>query len=74
MLKDLCDFIKGYLDDENLTITEETLLYDELDLSSFEYIQLISSIEDKYDIEIKTNELINIRTIKDIEKIILTKS
>lgn len=74
MLRELCFFIKNFIDDEKVVITENTLLYDDLNLSSFEYIQLISAIEDKYDIEINTREIMKIKTVKDIEQMILDRN
>ena len=74
MVKELCDFIKDFIEDEDVIVTEDTLLYDELNLNSFEYIQLISAIEDEYDVEINTREVMKIKTVKDLEQMILVKS
>ncbi|WP_294352105.1 acyl carrier protein [uncultured Clostridium sp.] len=74
MVKELCDFIKDFIEDEDVIITENTLLYDDLNLNSFEYIQLISAIEDEYDIEINTREVMKIKTVKDLEQMILVRS
>lgn len=74
MLKELCVFVKEFIDDEDVIVTENTQLYDDLNLNSFEYIQLISAIEDEYNIEINTREIMKIKTVKDLEQMILVRS
>lgn len=47
-------------------IKEESLLIDDLDLSSLEIMALVSKIEDKFLIKIGEKELMNMESVKDL--------
>lgn len=59
---------KQFLDEE-LGIDEEisldTNLRDDLMIDSLATTQLVLSLEEKYDIEIEQDELVNLKTVKD---------
>ncbi|MDD2591694.1 MAG: phosphopantetheine-binding protein [Erysipelotrichaceae bacterium] len=47
------------------TITLETDFIKDLELSSFDIVNIISAVEDKYDIVIPTRDIWNIHQVKD---------
>lgn len=61
----LKDIIIDYLGDDEIIINEESLLTDDLGLSSLDLISIVGSIEDGFNIIIEDNEVPSIRTFKD---------
>lgn len=63
----LAEFQK-FLDEElgiDEKITPETNLKDDLMIDSLTTTQLVLSLEEKYDIEIKQDELVKLKTVQD---------
>tara|TARA_A100001011_G_scaffold16404_1_gene17114 strand:- start:7013 stop:7252 length:240 start_codon:yes stop_codon:yes gene_type:complete len=71
--KEVLDLVKKVGDNEN--ITEKSLLLDEGWIDSLSTITLLSELENKFSIEIETEELSheNFNTIENISKLILNK-
>lgn len=67
---------KQFLDEE-LGIDEEisldTNLRDDLMIDSLATTQLVLSLEEKYDIEIEQDELVNLKTVKDCIDLLMKK-
>lgn len=61
----LKDIIIDYLGDDEIIINEDSLLTDDLGLSSLDLISIVGSIEDGFNIIIEDNEVPSIRTFKD---------
>lgn len=47
-------------------ITEDTVLTDDLGADSLDIVDLVMAFEEEYDVELPTEELENISTVKDI--------
>ncbi len=71
--KKVLDLVKKVGDNQN--ITEKSLLLDEGWIDSLSTITLLSELENKFSIEIDTEELSheNFNTIENISKLILNK-
>ena len=65
----ICDV----LDDEEIEVTEESGLMEDLDLSSLEIMTMIADIENEYHIVLKESELRQIVTVGDLIQCIQKK-
>ena len=66
MLEEIIEIAKEYVEDEDIEVTAETSLLEDLEFSSMEFFSFISDIEDKFDTTIPENALKKIETINDI--------
>ena len=68
MLERIIDFIKTYhgLDSDEIS-ADSDLLFD-LGLTSFEVIEMCCRVEEMFDVKIKDEDIMHIRTVGDIEK------
>lgn len=65
ILKEIYSDLTGDYDTE---ITPKTKIDSDMDLSSLGKVQLICSIEDRFDVEIPVTEIRKFKTVKDIIK------
>jgi acyl carrier protein len=65
LLERLQDIIVEQLDIEPDLITEETSLIDDLGADSLDLLQLITAIEDEFDIQVADEDFESIQTIGD---------
>ena len=72
----LLEIIKDYHDDfgEQTFNTDETILISDLGLNSYELIELISVIEQEFDIDIPDRAIAHIKTVQDLSEFIVTDS
>jgi len=63
MLKDLIALIVATLGIEDDGITENTLFVDDLGLDSLDAIDVVTAVEDKYDIEVEDKDLDSIKSV-----------
>ena len=73
VLKQLQDLIRDYTGNNELVIKEDTLMVNDLELSSLDIINLMGSIEDTFDICIEDEDLANLLTVKDVVNYIISK-
>ena len=66
MLEKIKQMISEKLNVSEDEITEDTVLTDDLGADSIDIMELIMTFEAEYDIELPTEELENISTVKDI--------
>ncbi len=66
MLERVSEIIVEILAADDIEITEETSLKDDLGADSLDLFELITAFEDEYGIEIPQEELENIQTVGDI--------
>ena len=66
MLEKIREVIAEQLDVNPDEITEDTNLQDDLGADSRDIVELVMAFESEYDIELPTEELENIATVKDI--------
>jgi acyl carrier protein len=56
------------------TITDETSLRDDLDLSSLQAVTLVMDLEDEFDVVIEDEEIEELATVGDVVAVIMRKS
>lgn len=66
MLEEIIGIIRRVKEDETLEITSESVLAGDLDLDSFSIVEIVSEIEEAYQISISDDELVQIKTIQDV--------
>lgn len=66
MLEEIIGIIRRVKEDETLVITSESTLAGDLDLDSFSIVEIVSEIEEMYQISISDDELVQIKTIQDV--------
>ncbi len=73
ILKTLEDVFKDVLEEENLTITEDMEVSDIKGWDSLSQINIIDEIEKRFNIHFSIGEIVVLKTIDDIIKLIETK-
>ncbi len=58
-----------HLDEKN--ISAEMLLVEDLGMDSFAAVEMLFNIEDQYGLEIPDEELVNLKTVKDVSDYIV---
>ena len=66
MFEKTVEILRDTLGDDDIEITMDSSLVDDLGLSSLEVISLVSSFEDEFDVEIPDRLIPKMRTVKDI--------
>ena len=66
MFEKIKQIIAEQLDVNEDEITEDTNLQDDLGADSLDVVELIMAFESEYDVELPTEELENIATVRDI--------
>ncbi len=70
MTKKLKAILSEYIDVNNVKITEDTDLKNDLGLNSFELADIACSVEDEFDIEIPNKAIHSLITVGDVIKFI----
>jgi len=68
-MKDICTEIIKELEKMGYTafqITPEMSIHEDLGLDSLDTIELVAKLEEKFDIRIKDDDLVDVKTIQDI--------
>lgn len=66
MLEKIKEILSDYIETPSEQITETTDLRNDLDLSSFDIMNVIVAFEDEFDIEIPERKLMELVTIGDV--------
>ena len=66
MLEQLTEIIREYKRDASITLNEDTTLMADLELDSFDLINLVCKVEDAFDIEIPDRKIKDFRTVGDV--------
>ncbi|MCQ4936451.1 MULTISPECIES: acyl carrier protein [Anaerotignum] len=72
MLTEMINMIKDIFSPA-IEVTGDTALKTDLQLDSFEIINLIGILEDKYNVDINVNDIVSLITIEDICNYIANK-
>lgn len=70
MNKELVDIIQSVVGNKELVITEETEIIDDLELSSLEFFDLITRVENHFNIKVSDRELQELETVGDIVRLL----
>ena len=66
MLKNIQEIICDVLDDETIQITEETAVNDIKDWDSVAHMTIMAMIENEFGIQMDINEIVKVKTIKEM--------
>lgn len=66
MISKIEEIIQNYKGTNDLTITDETNIREDLGMSSFDLIQLACAIEDEFDMEIPDRAIKDFKTVGDV--------
>ena len=66
MIEKLTKIIREYKGDNGIIVTADTVIKDDLGMSSFDLIQLACAVEDEFDVEIPDNAIKDLKTIADV--------
>ena len=66
MFEKLKEIIEEKLNAEGAAITEETSFKEDLDADSLDLFELVMALEDEFDVEIPSEELEKLNTVKDV--------
>lgn len=64
-IEEIIEMLKDYIGDD-VEITEDTELFSDLGLTSFDAVTLMEAIAQKYDVEVEMTEVMNFKTVGDI--------
>lgn len=70
MLERLTKIINEYTGKNNIPIDENTVLISDLEVSSFDLVNLVVSVEDEFNIEIPDKCIKDFKTVGDVIKFI----
>jgi len=66
MFEELQEIVWSYTGNRDVTITNETLLLSDIGLNSIELIDMLSEVEERFDIEILDRAISRLRTVQDL--------
>ena len=66
MLDEFQELVQRHIENEKIVITSDMILLTDLGLNSYELIQLISEIEEKFNIEIPDRSIGDLRTVQNV--------
>lgn len=66
MLERINKIIREYKGDDSININVDTVIKEDLGMSSFDLIQLACEVEDEFDVEIPDRAIKDFRTIADV--------
>lgn len=70
MLETIKEIIYPMLSDKNIVINEDTVILKELDINSYDMVELICAFEDRFDMSVPDKKIKTFVTIGDILKFI----
>ena len=73
MLEAIKEILIQYTEVEKSLITEDSNLQNDLDLNSFDVMNIVVDFEDTFDIEIPDEDVSGLVTVKDIEEYLAEK-
>ena len=66
MLEQLSEIIKSYTGENDIVIDKNTVLLNDIGLSSYDLVQLVCNVEDEFDIEIPDKDIHTFKTVGDV--------
>ena len=73
MLEAIKEILIQYTEVEKSLITEDSNLQNDLELNSFDVMNIVVDFEDTFDIEIPDEDVSGLATVKDIEEYLAEK-
>lgn len=66
MIEKIEEIIRNYKGTNDITITGKTNIREDLEMSSFDLIQLACAVEDEFDVEIPDRAIKDFKTVDDV--------
>ena len=66
MLEKLQEIVRRFSDDESIVINTDTVLLTDLGLNSYELVQMVCEVEDKFNIEIPDRAISGFKTVQNV--------
>ena len=66
MLEKLQEIVRQYTDDDEIIISVDMVLLTDLGLNSFELVELICEVEDRFDVEIPDRAISRLKTVQNV--------
>ena len=66
MLETIRNIIQEYLNDESVIIEPQSVLSADLGIDSYEFVDIICTLEEKYNLDIEERVFKKFRTVQDI--------
>lgn len=70
MIEELLEVIREAMTEDDVEITEESEFVDDLGLSSMEFFNLISLIEERFHVKFSDREIQNLETVGDVVELL----
>lgn len=70
MIEELLEVIREAMAEDDVEITEESEFVDDLGLSSMEFFNLISLIEERFHVKFSDREIQNLETVGDVAELL----
>ncbi len=70
MLEKLVMIIRDYIGDKDINISKDTVLISDLGLNSLDLVNLASTVEDEFDIEIPDRAIKDLKTVENVIELI----
>ncbi len=70
MTEELLEVIREAMTEDDVEITEESEFVDDLGLSSMEFFNLISLIEERFHVKFSDREIQNLETVGDVAELL----
>jgi acyl carrier protein len=74
MIEKLTEIVLQHTENQDMSITGDTVLTIDLGLNSYELIELICEVEDKFDIEIPDRAINSFKTVQNVMDFITANS
>ena len=71
VIAEICDHLAPYKTDEGQTITAATVISKDLTVDSLAVMDMVMELEDRYDVSIPMNLVVEIRTVGELADTIL---
>ena len=65
MFEELKEMICNYVEADPETITPDMKFVDDLGFNSFDFMSFLGEVEEKYGIQVREEELVDLSTVKD---------
>ena len=73
MLDDIIEIICEYVEVEPETITEDSSLRGDIGATSFDLMNIAVAVEEKYGVSVTNRELLKIKTVGDVERVLTAR-
>ena len=70
MIEELLEVIREAMTEDDVEITEESEFVDDLGLSSMEFFNLISLIEERFHVKFSDRDIQNLETVGDVVELL----